>query len=71
MKTHRCKELLEKNKISEKGLITRIRYGHNYGDIQGWWLEYLDSFCLENSYMSTICLIQYCPYCGMKLGGAD
>lgn len=54
--SHRCKNLLEHNRISiryNEGLwiLYSLRYDFNYG----------------TNYLESICTIEYCPYCGKRL----
>lgn len=82
LKTHRCKELLDKNNNYKYGKEISIYYGYDYlnspnneelhkknKDLKGWWLQHLvwDSE-YDSTYMSTVCLVDYCPRCGAKLG---
>ena len=75
-RTHRCNALVKKNKDYKKGDITSIFYGYRFdnpyneknGEKKEWWLSHLEhDFDYDTKYMSTICAIEYCPFCGEKL----
>ena len=76
MSTHRCKNLLERNKNYKFGSPMCIKYGYQFdnpyneknGNYKGWWLNYLEwSSDWDIEYMTPIGAIDYCPFCGVKL----
>ena len=75
MSTHRCKELLEHNKNYKFGSSMCIKYGYQFdnpyneknGDYKGWWLNYLEFVDWDFKYMTPIGVVDYCPFCGVKL----
>lgn len=77
MSTHRCKNLLERNKNYKFGSPICIKYGYQFdnpyneknGNYKGWWLNYLE-WSREDwdiQYMTPIGVVDYCPFCGVKL----
>ena len=70
MKTHRCKQLLDKNDIS-------IRWSNPYHMIKKngvpvyhdeWWLYKVeDDYDYDVHYMKPVCSINACPFCGEEL----
>ena len=81
MSTHRCKELLEHNKNYKFGSPMCIKYGYQFnnpynkknGNYKGWWLNYLEgsSEGWDIKYMMPIGVVDYCPFCGVKLNNVE
>ena len=75
MSTHRCKNLLERNKNYKFGSPMCIKYGYQFDNpyneknenYKGWWLNYLEFVDWDFKYMTPIGAIDYCPFCGVKL----
>lgn len=72
IKTHRCEQLLKNNQDPmEDTLAIRygLRYDHPY-DREGekWWLDDLNiDFDYDATWMSPVCAIVFCPFCGKNL----
>lgn len=77
MSTHRCKKLLERNKNYKLGSPMCIKYGYQFdnpyneknGNYKGWWLNYLEwsNEDWDIKYMMPIGVVDYCPFCGVRL----
>lgn len=74
IKTHRCKQLLERNKDYKNGAPIRIFYGCRFWcynpetSEKAWWLDVLQhDFDYDTNFMTTVGKIDYCPCCGIFL----
>ena len=76
IKTHRCEQLLERNKTAG-GLNVAIRYGQKYGrpyeeENNKWWLDHIEfDLDWDSTWMSPVCTIIFCPFCGKKLNESE
>lgn len=76
IKTHRCEQLLERNK-NANGLNVAIRYGQKHDrpyedESPTWWLDHLEfDLDWDSTWMSPVCTIFYCPFCGKNLDESE
>lgn len=49
------------------------RYNEKNGNYKGWWLNYLEcsSEDWDIRYMTPIGVVDYCPFCGVKLNNVE
>lgn len=72
MKTHRCEELLTRNK--ENFDRVRIRYWFRYNSSlpneveKRWYLDEIEEdYDWDTTFTIPVCEIKYCPFCGEEL----